>query len=82
MIHLPYDTPGIQQGTLVSIPSGISGGQDRIFRVVEMSVTMVYPASITCRVVPEWQNTSTLSETHDYTKSSYNFVREVTEWEN
>lgn len=79
LISLPYDTPNLQQGTLVSIPSGLDNGQNRTFRVVEMSNIMMYPASITCRVVPEWENTMTLSETHDYTKSSYNAVKEVNE---
>lgn len=79
LIHLPYDTPNLQQGTLVSIPSGLDGAKDRTFRVVELSNVMVYPASITCRVVPEWENSMTLTETHNYTQSSYNAVKEVNE---
>ena len=79
IIHLPYDIPGLQQGTLVSIPSGLDNGKNRTFRIVEMSNIMVYPASITCRIVPEWENTLPLSDTHNYTQSSYNVIREVDE---
>lgn len=56
-IHVPYDTPGIQRGALFAMPSGIDGAKDRLFRVVSMMTTMVYPASITCEIVPEFENT-------------------------
>lgn len=56
IIHIPYDTPGIQVGALFSFPSGIDNTPDRVFRVVSMMVTMVYPASISCEVVPEYKN--------------------------
>ena len=56
IIHLAYDTPGIQVGALVSIPSGIDGTPDRIFRVVSMEVSMIYPASIACEIVPEYKD--------------------------
>ena len=82
LIHLPYDTPGIQQGMLVSIPSGLDTGKDRLFRVVELSNIMVYPASITCRIIPEWEDTVTMSDLHDFTHSTMNMLKEVTEWKN
>lgn len=56
LIHVAYDTPSIQQGALFGIPSGIDGAPDKIFRVVNMFTTMVYPASIACEIVPEYQN--------------------------
>lgn len=56
IIHIPYDTPGIQVGALFSFPSGIDNTPGRVFRVVSMMVTMIYPASISCEVVPEYKN--------------------------
>lgn len=53
-IHVDYDLPGLQQGALFIIPSGIDKGKGRLFRVVRMSTSMVYPASITCELVPEY----------------------------
>ena len=56
LISLPYDLD-VQVGSLVIVPSGIDNAQGRLFRVVDMSTTMVYPASITCRIVPEFEDT-------------------------
>lgn len=53
-IHVDYDLPGIQQGALFIIPSGLDDGKGRLFRVVRMATSMVYPASITCELVPEY----------------------------
>lgn len=56
IIHVAYDTPRIQVGSLFIIPSGLDCTVGRLFRVVEMSVSIVYPASVTCKIVPEWEN--------------------------
>lgn len=56
IIHVAYDTPHIQVGSLFIIPSGLDCTVGRLFRVVEMSVGIVYPASVTCKIVPEWEN--------------------------
>ena len=56
-IHVPYDLPNLQQGALFVIPSGLDDGKGRLFRVVSMSNSIVYPASITCEIVPEYYDT-------------------------
>lgn len=56
LINVPYDTPGIQVGGLFIVPSGIDNTKGRLFRVVNMEVGIVYPASITCEIVPEWED--------------------------
>lgn len=56
LIHVAYDTPNIQIGSLFIVPSGLDHTQGRLFRVVEMSVGIVYPASVTCKIVPEWED--------------------------
>ncbi len=53
-IHVDYDLEGLQQGGLFIIPSGLDDGNARIFRVVKMATSMVYPSSITCEIVPEY----------------------------
>ena len=73
IIHIPYDTPGIQRGALFSFPSGIDGTPDRMFRVVNMMVTMIYPASISCEVVPEYENTFEKSSM-DYKHNDFNLL--------
>ena len=57
IIHIPYDTPGIQQGCLFTLPSGLDDGKGRLFRLVKISNIMVYPASVACELVPEYENT-------------------------
>ena len=56
-ISVPYDLENIQVGALFVIPSGIDNAVGRMFRVVEINNIAIYPASITCRLVPEYENT-------------------------
>lgn len=53
-IHVDYDLPNLQQGGMFIIPSGLDDGKGRLFRIVKMANSMVYPASITCELVPEY----------------------------
>lgn len=57
LIHIPYDLENIQQGCLFIVPSGIDNTEGRVFRVIKLSNIMVYPASITCEIIPEYVNT-------------------------
>lgn len=65
LIDVSYDTPNLQQGALFFIPSGIDNAKSRLFRVVDMKNSMIYPSSITCEVVPEYENT------YDYQNTDY-----------
>jgi len=56
MIHVPYDLPHLQVGALFIIPSGIDNAEGRVFRVIAMQNTMIYPASITCEIAPEYED--------------------------
>lgn len=73
LIHIPYDTDNIQQGALFIIPSGIDRAEGRMFRVVNLTTSMIYPASITCEIVPEYENTFENAQ-HDFTKSDFNLL--------
>ena len=53
-IHVDYDLDKLQQGGLFIVPSGLDHGKGRIFRIVRMSTSIVYPASVTCEIVPEY----------------------------
>lgn len=57
IISVRYDLENLQQGSLFIIPSGLDDGKGRVFRVVKMSTIMLYPASITCEIVPEYEDT-------------------------
>lgn len=57
VIHVPYDLDNLQVGALFAIPSGIDNTVGRLFRVIKMTNSIVYPSSITCEIAPEYENT-------------------------
>ena len=57
LIDVPDDLEGVQSGALFVIPSGIDNAPGRLFRVDKMKVGLVYPSSITCYCVPEYEDT-------------------------
>ena len=57
IISVPYDLEGLQQGALFIVPSGLDDGKGRVFRCTKLSNIMVYPASVSCEIVPEYENT-------------------------
>ena len=75
-ISVPYDLPNIQAGSLFALPGGIDNSQARLFRVVEMSNIMLYPASITCMLVPEWKNTAKESQIVEFKNNDFNLLKE------
>ena len=76
LIEVDYDLPGLQQGALFIIPSGLDDGKGRLFRVVSLSNSIVYPASVTCEIVPEYINTFEPETSFDYTESDFNLLNE------
>lgn len=76
LIHVDYDLPNLQQGALFIVPSGLDNAEGRIFRVVSMSNSIVYPSSITCEIVPEWEDTFVPETAYDYSHSSMNLIAE------
>lgn len=76
IIHVPYDLPNLQQGCLFIVPSGIDNAKGRLFRVVSMSNSIVYPASVSCEIVPEYEDTFIAETNYDYTHSTDNLINE------
>lgn len=79
IIHVPYDLPNLQQGCLFIVPSGIDNAKGRLFRVVSMSNSIVYPASVSCEIVPEYEDTFIPETNYDYTHSTDNLISEEQE---
>ena len=75
IIHVPYDLPEIQQGALFFIPSGLDGASARLFRVVKLMNSIVNPASISCEIVPEFEDTFKPGQ-YDYKHSSFNVLNQ------
>lgn len=75
LIHIAYDTPDIQQGALFIVPSGLDAGKGRLFRCVKLTNSIVYPASIACEIVPEYEDTYQ-NTNNDFMHSSFNLLNE------
>lgn len=73
IISVPYDLKGLQQGSLFIIPSAFDKTQGRLFRVVEITGIMIYPCSLTCKLVPELENTFT-ENTYLHKTNSFNLL--------
>lgn len=67
VLSVIYDLKGLQVGSLFVIPSAFDPKTGRLFRVVEISGIMIYPCSLTCKLVPEFDNT--------FSNSSFNHER-------
>lgn len=73
IIHVPYDLPGIQNGALFIVPSGLDKAEGRLFRVIDMSNVSMYPASIACRIEPVYENTFEQSQ-FDHSDNNFNLL--------
>ena len=73
IISVPYDLEGLQQGSLFIIPSAFDKTKGRLFRVVEITGIMIYPASLTCKLVPEFENTFT-KDSFNHKHNSFNLL--------
>ena len=71
IISVPYDLHDLQQGALFLIPSAFDNTKGRVFRVSKLSTIMIYPASITCQIVPEYEDTMLRSNELDYKHNSF-----------
>jgi len=76
IIHVPYDLPNLQIGCLFEIPSAFDGAPSRLFRVTRMSAKMIYPASISCEIVPEYYDTCEPAEVEMFANTDFNVLNE------
>ena len=79
IIHVPYDLEGLEMGALFTIPSGLDQGKGRVFRVIAMQTSMVYPASIACELAPEYQDTEPLTSTENFKNTNFNVLVDYSE---
>ena len=75
LISVRYDLPDIQQGSLFIIPTGLDNAKGRVFRVSKISNIMVYPASLTCELVPEYENTYS-DNANNFKHTSFNLLND------
>lgn len=76
IINVPYDLEGLEIGALFTIPSAYDDTPGRKFRVTKLSSTQIYPASITCELVPEYENIAEKSEVTSFKTTNFNLLYE------
>ena len=76
MISVPYDLENLQIGCLFKVPSAFDNTPGRLFKVVEMSGIQMYPASISCRLVQEYESDMSDADVELFTESNFNLLRE------
>lgn len=74
VISVPYDLENLQIGCLFEIPSAFDNSPGRLFRVTEMSTIALYPASVTCRLAPEYETTVAKAELEFFNNSDFNLL--------
>jgi hypothetical protein len=79
VIHVPYDLEGLEVGALFFVPSGIDNTNPRLFRVISMQNIMIYPASITCEIAPEYLSSDEKVLTRDFSKTNFNMLLDLEE---
>lgn len=52
LIHVKFDTPGIQFGCIYSIKDPLTPDKGRLFRITKLQTGIIYPAAVTCQIVP------------------------------
>lgn len=70
IISVPYDLQDIQVGALFVLPSAVNPKQGRLFRVSKMSTIMIHPSSITCEIVPEYEDVERPAENKNFVDRS------------
>lgn len=76
LIDVDYDLPGLQQGALFIVPSGLDDGKGRLFRVVSMQNSIVFPSCVTCEIIPEYENIFQPETAYDFTKADFTLLNE------
>ena len=76
VISVPYDLENLQIGCLFEVPSAFDNTPGRLFRVTEMSGIQMYPASISCRLVQEYETDMNAADYELFTESNFNLLRE------
>lgn len=74
LIEVDYDLPNLQKGALVIVPSGLDDGRGRLFRIISLQTSMVYPASVTCEIIPEYEDSVERPTDFDYSRNSFTLL--------
>ena len=76
IIEVDYDLPNLQVGSIFIVPSGLDNSEGRIFRVIKMTNSIIYPSSITCAIIPEYISTFDDEKAYDYKETDFTLLNQ------
>lgn len=56
------------------LPGGLDNSEGRMFRVLNLQNSMIYPASIACEIALEYQDTDELTLVEDFSKDNFTML--------
>lgn len=81
LIVVPYELKKLQQGGLFVLPSAIDNSEGRVFKVLRMEVSPVYPSEVICELGPMFKSELESSQVKDFSKSNFNLLNEEEEYD-
>lgn len=76
ILHVPYDLEHLEIGALFALPAAIEGAPKRLFRVISMSTTMIYPASVACEIALEYEDNEEQTSVHNFKTDNFTVLRD------
>lgn len=74
MIQVPYDTPNLQKGSLIILPSPLPLVPSKVFKITDITVDQILPDSWYCKVAPKFEKKDALKP-EDYKDKPYSFLK-------
>ena len=73
LIQVPYDTPNLQKGSLITLTAPLPLIPDRVFKITDIHVDQILPDSWYCKIAPKMDFMNVLQKS-DYTEESFAFL--------
>lgn len=74
MIQVPYDTPNLQKGCLIILPSPLPLAGSKVFKITDITVDQILPDSWYCKVAPKFEVMGKIKP-EDYKDKSYSYLK-------
>ena len=74
LCQVPYDTPNLQEGSLIEfdVPEPLTGA--KVFRITDITIDQILPDSYYCKLVPKMEKQNVLTS-DDYKEKSYTYLK-------
>lgn len=74
IVQVPFDTPNLKKGCLITLPAPLPISTSRIFKITDITFDQVLPDSWYCKVAPKFEEMNALTP-QDYTDKSFSFLK-------